>query len=98
MWLGIAIIVVAIAAVIAGAFAGGIFTIVLIPLAVLAVIALFIGWLWGRATNTAGVGTTTKPTESGGRPATSLPRSRGNAGAHAPTSPDRLADLRREQQ
>lgn len=99
MWLGLAIVVIAIAAVIAGAFAGGIFTIVLIPLAGLAIIALFISWLWGRATNTAGAGATTKPAESASSIAASLPRSRGDAGAaHVPTSPDRLADARREQQ
>lgn len=99
MWFGLAIIVVAIAAVIAGAFAGRIFTIVLIPIAVLALIGLFIGWLWGRATGGAGAGTTTSPTASGDQmAATSLPRTRGDAGAYAPTAPDRLADLRREQQ
>jgi hypothetical protein len=102
MWLGLAIVVIAIAAVIAGAFAGGIFTIVLIPLAALAVIALFISWLWGRATNTAGAGATTNAPESAPETsatiAASLPRSRGSAGAHVPTSPERLADARREQQ
>jgi hypothetical protein len=98
MWLGIAVIVIAVAAAIAAAFAGGIFTIVLIPLAALALIGLLVGWLWGRATNTAGVGTTTKSSESAAAMAASLPRSRGDAGAHAPTSPDRLADARREQQ
>ncbi|HWE34768.1 MAG TPA: hypothetical protein VG410_14845 [Solirubrobacteraceae bacterium] len=99
MWLGLAVLVVAVAAAIGGAFAGGIFTIVLIPLAGLALIGALIGWMWGRATGGAGVGTTTEPTESGGRmSANSLPRTRGSSGAHAPASPERVADLRREQQ
>jgi hypothetical protein len=85
-----------IAAIVGGALAGGIFTIVLIPLAVLALIALLISWMWGRATGNAGVGTTTKPVER--RSGSSLPRRRPRSAAHAPTSAERLADLRREQQ
>ncbi len=99
MWLALVVAVLAVAGLVGGAFAGGIFTIVLIPIAAIALIALFIGWLWARATAGASASTTTESADTGGGlPASSLPRTRGGSGAHAPTSPERLADLRREQQ
>jgi hypothetical protein len=95
MWLSWPAFLVIVAAIIGGIIGGGIFTIVLVPLAGLAVVALVALWLFSRATGAGGVGTTTEPIGPGG---SALPHRRGDSGAHARTSPERLADLRREQQ
>jgi hypothetical protein len=88
MWLGLAILVLAFAGAIGGAFAGGIFTIVLIPLAVIALVAVLIAWLWGLATGSASASTTTKSTsDSAARGASSRPRSRGDGGRMPPRRP-----------
>jgi hypothetical protein len=95
MWISWPVLLLAIAAIVGGVIGGGAFTIVLVPLAGIALVTALFAYIWARVTGTAGAGTTTKPI---GRGANALPRSGGNRGAHAPTSPERLADLRREQQ
>jgi hypothetical protein len=95
MWLymlGGALVVVGL---VVGAFGGGIFSIILIPLGVLAVASAAAYAMWGRSAHReAGAGT-----EAGPQPA--APLSTGHAqpeDAPAPTTPDELVDARREQQ
>lgn len=98
MWLGFFALVLVIAAVVASAFAGGVFTIVLIPLAVLAVIAAALTAMWGRASEVSAgrtKGDTSEPAPST-RP-NALPRRRGGGG-HPTATPDQLIDARQEQQ
>jgi Zn-dependent protease with chaperone function len=98
MWLTFIALVLVIAAVLASAFAGGAFTIVLIPLAVIAVGTATVLGLWSRASAvSAGEtgGDAADPTAN--TVANALPRTR-RRGGHAPSSPERLADARREQQ
>jgi hypothetical protein len=74
-----------------GVFAGGIFTLALVPLAVVAVISAVWYALWARASQSrAGGETDASPTTT--RP---LPHSKRRPGGKARTSPERLADARR---
>jgi hypothetical protein len=78
-----------------GAFAGGgIFTIVLIPIALLIAVVAFLFALWGRAAQGA-AGGGTHESHTSERP---LPGSHQRPSGRAPTSPERLADARRAQQ
>jgi hypothetical protein len=94
MWFFWPLMAAIIAAFVGGSLAGGIYTIVFIPLAFIALITLFVAWLWGRSTGAAGAGTTSEPVNR----ANTLPRTRGDSGGHVPASPEQLADLRRERQ
>lgn len=95
MWLSWPAFILMVFAIIGGIVGGGMFTLILVPIAAIALVGLFVAWLLGLTTGHSDVSTTSKPVA--GR-ASSLPRTRGNSGSHAPTSPDRLADQRREQQ
>lgn len=94
MWLYLVGVVLVILG-IAGAFAGGIFTLILIPIG-LVVIASAAGYsLFGHAAQDAGGGSTR------GRPSTSvdpLPHSGAGDSGHVASSPEGLADARRTQQ
>jgi hypothetical protein len=95
MWISWPVLVLVIAAIVGGVIGGGAFTIVLVPLAGIALVTALFAYIWSSATGRAGVGTTTKPVGRGGN---ALPHSGGHHGGHVPTSPEQLADLRREQQ
>jgi hypothetical protein len=95
MWLymlGGALVLVGI---VVGAFGGGIFSIILIPLGVIALASAAAYAAWGGAAHReAGAGT-----EAGAQPAAPLPTGHAQPGdAAAPTTPDELVDARREQQ
>lgn len=93
MWLYL-IGVVLILAGIVGAFAGGIFTLILIPIGLL-VIASAAGYsMMGRSAHAAG-GADTEARASTGEP---LPHSRPRSSGRAPSSPEALTDARRVQQ
>jgi hypothetical protein len=73
---------------------GGIFTIVLVPIAFIIAASAFIYSAWGRAAQGA-LGADTEGHPSTNRP---LPHSFRQDSGHAPSSPERLADTRRAQQ
>ena len=94
MWFYPLVLLLVILAVIGGTLAGGIFTIVLIPLAVVVLASAVIYGLWGRAL-AGGAGGSQEATQTSDRP---LPHRFGRRTGRAPSSPERLADARRQQQ
>ena len=94
MWFWPVILVVVIFAIVGGALAGGIFTIVLVPLAGIALISAIVYSVWGRSLE-GSEGTPTEATHEPRRPLSHRPR---RPSGRAPSSPERLADARRQQQ
>jgi flagellar basal body-associated protein FliL len=90
MWLGLLGIVIAVFVAIAGVLTGGIFTIILVPLAVIAIVATVVYAMWGYA---AGAGTQ-QEAESLGDP---LPHSEHTNAALRPNTPDELVNARQRQ-
>jgi hypothetical protein len=94
MWLYIFALVLLLVGIAGGVAGGGIFTIVLVPLAFVIAASAFIYSMWGRASQgAAGADTDSHPSTN--RP---LPHSFREDSGHAPSSPERLADTRRAQQ
>lgn len=94
MWFYPVVLVLIILAIVGGALAGGIFTIVLIPLAAIVLVSAVVYSLWGRALEGSG-GVTTDASATTDRP---LPHQRRRPSGRAPSSPEGLADARRQQQ
>ena len=94
MWFYPLLIVVVILAVVGGTLAGGIFTIVLMPLAAIVLISGLVYAMWGRSLE-AGAGSDTNAKHTTHRP---LPHTRRRPSGRAPSSPERLADTRRQRQ
>ncbi|MGB9184263.1 MAG: hypothetical protein WCB67_09355 [Solirubrobacteraceae bacterium] len=90
MWLAFPVIVIVIFALGASIVSGGIFTIVVLPLAVVIAVVALVFSLWGRATGS-------RHTSSSPEVAP-LPSSQHSNSAPAPGSPDELVDARRAQQ
>lgn len=96
MWLFYIAVPLVILAIIAAAVGGGIFTIVLVPLAVIAVISAFWSAIAARSRQAPGAHRRSHmETGTGG---SSLPSSFSRSPGTAPDSPDALADTRRERQ
>jgi hypothetical protein len=94
MWLYLIAAVLVILGLIGGIFAGGIFTIVLVPLGAIVVVTAVGSAMWGRAAQgSAGGGT-----DASGSEGSTLPRSRSRESGRQLSSPERLADTRRQQQ
>lgn len=93
MWLYL-IIVLVILAIVGGTLGGGVFTIVLIPLAAVVVISAVVYGVLARATD-EGRGGTGDPDKRHDKP---LPRHRRRPSGRVPTSPEGLTDARRQQQ
>jgi hypothetical protein len=93
MWLYILVFFVLIVAIVGSIFSGGIFTIVLLPLGIIAVIAAVVFGGFGRAAQ-GRHGASTDDKASPGRP---LPTGHSNAAA-APSTPEELTEARRVQQ
>jgi len=94
MWFWPVILALVILAIVGGALGGGIFTIVLVPLAAIALISAIVYGVWSRALE-GGAGAGNEATHEADRP---LPhRSRRPAG-RVHTSPEQLVDARRQQQ
>jgi hypothetical protein len=96
MWLfyiAVPLIILAIIAAIAG---GGIFTLILVPLAVIAVIGAVWAAISARAAQEPGAKRQAK--QAVGEGGSELPHSFAGAPSRAPTSPEALADARREAQ
>ena len=92
MWLLLVVAVLALAGVIGGAFAGGIYTIVLIPIAVIALVAAIVyGYFTGGAERAAQRGRARR------RPA-APPTAQQSSAPEAPSTPEDLADARRANQ
>jgi hypothetical protein len=93
MWLYIVGIVLVIFG-LAGLVAGGIYTIVLVPLGLIAIASAFFYAMWSRASEgAAGAETDAHPTTN--RPLPHAPR---RESGHVPTSPEALTDARRTEQ
>lgn len=90
MWLGLVLLIVIAAALAASIVSGGIFTIVVLPVAVLIAVAALIVTLWGRGSGRSKGRRTRDPA--------SLPHSDHTNTAPSPTTPDQLVDARRTQQ
>lgn len=71
-------------------FLGGVYTLVLVPIAVIGIVSAVAYMMWGRA-QAASVEGETDATHT---PSTPLPGSRRRARGREPTSPERLADAR----
>jgi hypothetical protein len=94
MWFYPVLFVLVILAIVGGVLAGGIFTIVLVPLAVIAAVTAAVFALWGRSLQ-GSAGGATEATRAPDRP---LPHRQSRPSGRAPSSPERLADARRQQQ
>ncbi len=94
MWFYPLLIVLVILAIVGGTLAGGVFTLVLIPLAVVVAVSAIVYAMWGRATEARAGGATDATTAK----AEPLPHRRERPSGRAPTSPDALADARRQHQ
>lgn len=94
MWFYPLLLAVVILAIVGGSLAGGIYTIVLVPLAVIVVVSAVVYSLWGRALQ-GSAGGSTDASHVSHQP---LPHRRRRPSGRAPSSPEGLADTRREQQ
>jgi hypothetical protein len=94
MWFYPVVILLVILAIVGGTLAGGVFTIVLIPLAAIALISAIVYGVWGRALE-GGAGASTDATHESDR---ALPHRQRRPTGRVRTSPERLADARRQQQ
>ena len=94
MWFYPLLLVLVILAIVGGTLAGGIFTIVLVPLAAIVLASAVIYALWGRALQ-GGAGASTEASHTSETP---LPHRRVRPSGRAPSSPGRLADARRQRQ
>ncbi len=94
MWFYPLLAMLVILGIIGGTLAGGVYTLVLIPLAVIVLLSSIVYAMWGRALQGragASTGAATTATEP-------LPHHRRRPTGRALSSPDALADARRQQQ
>ena len=94
MWLYPVLLVLIALAIVGGALGGGVYTIVLIPLAVIALVTGAVAALWSRAA-AGGAGAPSDTGEAGSRP---LPHHPSGGSRRVRTSPEALADARRQHQ
>jgi uncharacterized membrane protein YfcA len=94
MWFYPVVLVLVILALAGGALAGGIYTIVLIPIAAIVLISALVYSLWGRALQGSS-GVSTEASHTSDRP---LPHRRRRPTGRSQGSPEALVDARRQQQ
>ena len=94
MWVYLIVAALIVIGVVGGLTGGGIFTIVLIPLALIVLAASVLFSLWARAAQ-GSAGADVNDTHGSERP---LPHSPQQQSAPAPSSPEALADARRARQ
>jgi hypothetical protein len=94
MWFYPVLIAVVLLAIVGGTLAGGVYTLVLVPLAVVVIVSALVYSLWGRAIQ----GSAGAATDAGTTNETPLPHQPQRPRGRAPSSPERLADARRQQQ
>lgn len=94
MWFYPLVLFLAILALAGGILLGGVFTIILIPIAFIVAVSAAVYALWGRAlAGASGAETEARPVDQ--RP---LPHQRRRPSGRARTSPERLVDARRREQ
>ncbi len=94
MWLYLIAVAFILVGIVVGLAGGGIFTIVLVPLGLIVLVAALISAAAGRKAQQAAGGTA----EEGPVPQRPLPHAHPQSSGRAPTSPEGLADARRAQQ
>ena len=94
MWFYPLLLLLVVLAIIGGTLAGGVYTIVLVPLAAIAAVSAIVYALWGRALQGSGGGATQASSVSH----EPLPTQRRTPSGRAPTTPEALADARRDTQ
>jgi hypothetical protein len=94
MYLGLVLVVLAVLFVIVGIFSGGVFTIVLVPLAVIAVVAGVAALVSARA---AGI-TSTLTKQPDRQPTGLAPRGAGPPAGEVPATPDDYVEARQRSQ
>jgi hypothetical protein len=94
MWFYALIVLLVILAIAGATLAGGVFTIVLVPLAAIALISAIVHGMLGRAAERRS-GASSDGSHEPGRP---LPSQRRRPSGRVQTTPGRLADARRQQQ
>lgn len=92
MWLGILIAFAVLLAVIGGVVVGGIFALILVPIAVIILVLAVVMSLWARATSGR-----PSPEDERSHSAPAYAGGQGNAGS-APATPDQLVDARQKSQ
>jgi hypothetical protein len=94
MWFYPLLILLVILAIVGGTLAGGVFTLILVPLAVIVAVSVIVYAMWGRSME-ARAGGSTEATAQSTEP---LPHQQARPTGRAPSSPEALADARRQQQ
>lgn len=94
MWFYPVLIVLVVLALVGGTLAGGVYTLVLIPLAFVVGVSVIVYAMWGRALQSR-AGGSTDATVTKAEP---LPHQAERPSGRAPTSPEALTDARRQQQ
>jgi hypothetical protein len=95
MWLYMIAAVLLVVGLVGGVFTGGIFTIVVLPLGVIVLIAAFVFAMWSR---TAVDETGGEKSMAAGEPRPLPHTNRAQPGSSGTTSPDELVDARRQAQ
>jgi hypothetical protein len=93
MWFYPILLMLVVLALAGGIFLGGVFTLVLVPLAAIAIVSVVGYAMWARSQAAGGSAADTEP--SAGPP---LPHQRRREPAHVTAPPERLVDARRQQQ
>ena len=94
MYLGLFLVVLAVLFVLLGIFSGGVFTIVLVPLAVIAVVAGVAALMSARAAGISSTLTKQPERQSTGR----VPRGEGPPAGEVPATPDDYVEARQRSQ
>jgi hypothetical protein len=93
MWLYIIAVVLLVAGIIGGVVSGGIFTIIVLPLGVIILVAAFAAGMWSRSGGSSAHGDAAE-VEPAPLPHTNRPQ----PGTRGTSSPDELVDARRQAQ
>lgn len=91
MWLGLPVLILAVLALVGAVVGGGVFTLVLVPIAILFALAAIGYSMWNRASHP-------HETEQGTPTSGPLPHSNHSNASVAPSTPDQLVDARQKQQ
>jgi hypothetical protein len=93
MWLGIVIAFAVLLAVIGGVVVGGVFALILVPIAVIVVVGAVVMSMWARATSGR-----PSPEDERSRSEPTYPHGGHQNASSAPATPDQLVDARQKTQ
>jgi uncharacterized protein (DUF58 family) len=93
MWFYPLLLILVVLGIAGGIFLGGVYTLVLVPLVVVAVVSALAYAMWARSQSASGTGA-----ESGPSPGRPLPHRREQAPGRVTSSPEGLVEGRRQQQ